>query len=226
MTYPTTLKIRMKKLGILIKDARLCTGKNVVDCARIIGVSPDRIEAYEKGVTSPSLPELEILAYYFDIPLPHFWGKHSLSINQPGQNDPINLPRLVPLRTRIVGVLLRKARIDTGLSTRELAERTNIPEDEIDSFESGKTPVPLPHLEKIAKSLEMNIDDFFDKDGIVGKWSKQKKAIQEFISLPSDLQLFVTQPVNKPYLEIAKRLSEMSVDQLRGLAEGLLDITF
>lgn len=226
MTNPTTLKIRMKKLGVLLKDARLCARKSVVDCAQIIGVSPERIEAYENGTSSPSLPELEILAYYLDTPLAHFWGKHSLSFNHPGQNDRKNLLRLVPLRTRIVSLLIRRAKIEAGLSTGELAERTNMKESEIESYEGGKISIPLPHLEKLANSLDKNVDDFFDKDGMVGKWSKQKKAIDEFTALPTDLQLFVTKPVNKPYLEIAQRLSEMSVEQLRGLAEGLLDITF
>jgi len=39
------------------------------------------------------------------------------------------------------------------------------------------------------------------------------------------LLAFVLKPINLPYLELAKRLSEMSVDKLRDVAEGLLEIT-
>jgi hypothetical protein len=49
--------------------------------------------------------------------------------------------------------------------------------------------------------------------------------VEKFLELPDDLQAFLTQPVNRPYLELAVRLSEMSRDKLRSVAEGLLDIT-
>jgi len=36
---------------------------------------------------------------------------------------------------------------------------------------------------------------------------------------------FISKPVNRPYLQLAQRLSEMSVEKLRMVAEGLLEIT-
>jgi hypothetical protein len=50
-------------------------------------------------------------------------------------------------------------------------------------------------------------------------------AMQKFMNLPKDLQDFVCQPVNRPYLELAMKLSSMPRDKLRSVAEGLLDIT-
>ena len=38
--------------------------------------------------------------------------------------------------------------------------------------------------------------------------------------------VFVCKPVNRPYLELAMKLSGMSTDKLRSVAEDLLDITF
>jgi hypothetical protein len=40
------------------------------------------------------------------------------------------------------------------------------------------------------------------------------------------MQNFVCKPVNRPYLELAKKLSGMSTDKLRSLAEDILEITF
>ncbi len=54
----------------------------------------------------------------------------------------------------------------------------------------------------------------------------QQKAIQEFLLLPLELQNFVSKPINRPYLELAKKLSGMSTDKLRSLAEDILEITF
>jgi hypothetical protein len=39
------------------------------------------------------------------------------------------------------------------------------------------------------------------------------------------MQSFVCQPVNRPYLELAMKLSDLSREKLRAVAEGLLDIT-
>lgn len=226
MTNSITYRIRIKKLGVLIKDARLASNKSIEDCARTIGISPNRIEAFEQGKHAPSLPELETLAYYLDVPLTHFWGQQSLSATRQKKGDISNLQRFVALRTKIVSVLLRKARLDSGLSLNELAKITDIQEQDIESYENGNTPIPLPQLESLARTLNLNIEFFFDTKGIIGEWTRQQKAIQDFEMLPSDLQSFVTKPVNIPYIEIAQRLSGMSVEQLRALAEGLLDITF
>ena len=49
--------------------------------------------------------------------------------------------------------------------------------------------------------------------------------MQDFKEMPPELQAFVAKPINLPYLELAQRLSEMSVDKLRAVAEGLLEIT-
>jgi hypothetical protein len=54
----------------------------------------------------------------------------------------------------------------------------------------------------------------------------QQKAIQDFLQLPPELQNFVCKPVNRPYLELAMKLSGMSTDKLRSVAEDILDITF
>jgi hypothetical protein len=44
--------------------------------------------------------------------------------------------------------------------------------------------------------------------------------------MPMELREFVSLPVNRPYLELAMKLSGMSRDKLRSVAENLLDITF
>jgi len=46
------------------------------------------------------------------------------------------------------------------------------------------------------------------------------------LELPLELRQFVAKPVNRPYLELAMKLSNMSRDKLRSVAEDLLDITF
>ena len=52
-----------------------------------------------------------------------------------------------------------------------------------------------------------------------------EEAVQQFLEMPTELREFVAMPVNRPYLELAMKLSNMSRDKLRSVAEDLLDIT-
>jgi hypothetical protein len=74
--------------------------------------------------------------------------------------------------------------------------------------------------------MGMRVEDFFDKSGPVGQWRKEQDAVGKFKDLPANLQDFVCKPVNRPYVELALKLSELSVERLRAIAEGLLEITY
>ena len=216
--------LRAKKLGVLIRDARLASEKSLPECARAVGVEPGRFEAYELGEASPSLPEMELLAYFLDLPLEHFWGRDTLTgKDKPGKR--IDPGQLIPLRQRMIGVLLRQSRLEAGLSIESLAQPLNISPDNLQKYELGELPLPISALETLAGALNRSLRDFHDHSGPVGVWTTQKHAVKDFLELPLELQTFVSKPINRPYLELAQRLSEMSVDRLRAVAEGLLEIT-
>ena len=92
-------------------------------------------------------------------------------------------------------------------------------------FEAGETPIPLPELELLSNSLKIPLSEFFEQDSAIGRWIDAQDNIHQFLSLPLELQQFVTKPTNQPYLEVAMKLSELSADQLRTIAESLLEIT-
>ena len=224
MTDSSAMTIRAKKLGVLIRDSRLATGKSIEECANAIGVNPSVFTEYEYGAVSPSLPELELLAYYLDVSLDHYWGGKSIS-------EDVNYPRLldheqlIGLRERMIGSLIKQARTEADLSLDELAERVGTTSSRLEAYELGQTAISLPMLEALGTELNRPIQDFQDKHGPVGVWVKRQSAAQDFLELSPELQAFVTKPINRPYLELAKRLSEMSVERLRAVGEGILEIT-
>lgn len=218
------IKIRSKKLGILIRDARLASRRSTKECATAINVSNGIFKAYEEGRRAPSLPELETLVYYLELPINHFWKNETLS-DAPARAADLNLPRLAGLRHRMIGALLRQARMNASLSLKSVAEQTGISTSRLKRYELGERPIPLPELEAILKALGGRIETFFDQGGPVGQWMNQQKAVQQFLDMPVELQNFVCQPVNRPYLDLARKLSEMPTDKLRSVAEDLLDIT-
>lgn len=222
---PIALTIRAKKLGVLIRDARLAAGKDLDACAQAIGISPETLEAYEFGVQSPSLPELELLAYTLDTPLDHFFGNQARTLRQEAPSRE-SLEKLVALRQKIIGALLKKARMEAGLSLEDLAGQASLPPEKLRAYEMGEAPVPVPELEALGDLLDRSFRDFQDRHGPVGSWAKRQQAFENFLNLPEELQLFVGKPVNQPFLELAQRLSEMDVNKLRAVAEGLLEITY
>lgn len=224
LTDPTAKTIRAKKLGVLIRDARLCASRSLADCAQALGISPVVFEAYELGEQAPSLPELEMLAYTFGLPLEHFYGSHLLEKNH-HLKEGVTPEVLLGLRQRMVGAQIRKRRIEMELSLGELAVSSGISPEELESYELGLKSVPLPELDALAFVLHCTVKDFQDQHGPVGLWFTQQYALKDFQSLSPELQAFISKPVNRPYLEMAQRLSELSVDKLRLVAEVLLEIT-
>ena len=225
MAIKSQIAIRSKTLGLLIRDARTTARRNVTECAQAIGVKPGIFRAYEEGRRAPSLPELESLVYFLDLPIDHFWSKEIKS-GKPAPHDSLDLAKLLSVRQRKIGALLRQERMNASISIRNLAHETGISSARIKAYELGERPMPLPELEALVKALGGRVESFFDRTGPIGQWLMNEEAIRDFLELPLELRQFVAMPVNRPYLELAMKLSNMSRDKLRSVAEDLLDITF
>lgn len=225
MSIHAQVALRSRKLGVLIRDARLAARKTTPECARMIGVTPGIFRAWEEGRRSPSLPELEVLSYALNLPMHRFWSKDATSDDAP-PTETMNIPAFVGISQRLIGALLRQIREKASISPRALSGLSGISTARLKAYELGERPIPLPELEGLTALLGGQIEMLFDRTGPIGVWMGQQKAIQEFLKLPPELQNFVCKPVNLPYLELAMKLSGMSTDKLRSVAENLLDITF
>ena len=60
---------------------------------------------------------------------------------------------------------------------------------------------------------------FFVSHGRFGHWRESKSMVDQFMELPLEMQQFIVKPVNLPDLELAMKLSQTSVEKLRGIAE-------
>ena len=223
MSIKVQVALRSRKLGVLIRDARLASHLDINECAQAIGVKGGILRSWEEGRNAPSLPELELLAYSLHLPLEQFWGKDARS---GATTDSMNLPALVGIRQRLVGAHLRQQRENAGISLSLLSEQSGIPPSRLKAYELGERPIPLPELEGLVALTGGQVESMFDQTGAIGKWMLQQKAVQAFLELSPELQNFVSKPVNRPYLELALKLSDMSADKLRAVAENLLDITY
>lgn len=221
-TDATIMKIRAKKLGIYLSEARSAKGQSIAELSEAIGIPSNTLEEYESGAQSPSLPELELLAYTLQIPLEHFIEG---DVQVPEKGRAIVLERFLSIRQRIIGTQMRKTRVEAELTLDDISQKTGIDKEKLHTYEMGDEPIPLPELEALVSALNVSMRDFQDKHGPVGEWLIEQQQVNAFLELSDDIRIFISKPVNVPYLELSVRLSEMSVEKLRAVAEGLLEIT-
>lgn len=216
-------RIRGKMVGVLLRDARLKAARSLADCAALLRVSPEEVEAWEYGDRVPSLPQLEILAYYLGVPVSHFWSMNTL--NDEHQVEPDAQTEYMALRDRMIGALLRQAREEAGLSLDDLSTYSGLPAAQIARYELGEESLPLHHLSVLASGVRKNMSYFLESSSHIGQWLAIKEEWKHFCDLPDDVRQFAANPLNLGFIEIAIMLSQMPVDRLRRVGESVLNIT-
>jgi len=129
----TAMTLRAKIIGALIRDARLAAQKTIDECSGIVGVSAQDFEAYELGSKAISLPELEAVAFHLHVPLDHFWEREML-VTKGSEKIPPNMLKLIRIRHRMVGAMLRQARLEAQISLPELAEHLGIDTGKMEAY--------------------------------------------------------------------------------------------
>jgi transcriptional regulator with XRE-family HTH domain len=238
------LTLRRKLMGVLLRNAREQAGRSKKECARALGCSTAIISGLEQGERDSSLPHLEILAVLFRVPVEYFWSD---DLSSPVIPKPMP-PEAIPLRRRIIGTLLRKARMDAGKTMKECALFLGHSPARISAYEYGQRDIPFLELQALAGFIDVPISYFLDEEFTPGgesvgagafaaptlpvaRPSRDGGAVddeqfQQFLNLPDDVREFALNPTNVLYLRLAMKLSSLSAETLRQVAEGLLDITF
>jgi transcriptional regulator with XRE-family HTH domain len=218
------LAIRRKIIAVLLQGARLKSGKSKKDCAAALGVTAGAYAAYEDGRRDLSLPELELLANYLNVPIGGFFDNTDRLVEE---EPPVPREQVVELRQRIVGALLRKARVDKNVSQKDLAEHIGISPRRMTEYEFGQKPIPVSHLQEMADALDVPMSYFVDEGiGTIGEHELVRSQFDKFSDLPEDVRRFIVNPTNISYLRVAQRLSDMTTQQLRNIAAAILDITY
>jgi transcriptional regulator with XRE-family HTH domain len=211
-------------LGVLLKDARETVHRTVREAAENVGMPTAMLSALEAGRRAITLPELEALAYSYDVPIRHFL--YSAQFLSEDKREKLDLNRLVLIRQKMIATKLRQLRAEKNLRLGELAARTGeITARRIKSYENGDRPITLADLESLAAGLGVEVGAFLEFQGPVGEWELNRESDDQFQQLPSDIRRFAAQALHEPYLRLAMRLSELPAGRLREIAGSILDIT-
>ena len=221
--FAESYRLRARMLGVLIRDARISAARTVEDCARLLSVPVEVFEAWELGDDAPDLPQLELLAYFLEVPVSHFWGQEVLD------RDPTSATAVkneyLSLRHRMIGALLRQAREEVGLSLEQVAEAAGLNPERVELYELGELAIPMSELHVLGSVVRRNMDYFVEMSGYIGELLRIREEWKRFTSLDEDVRRFAANPSNLAFLRIAMMFSEMPTEQLRKVAAGLAEIT-
>jgi len=212
---------RSKTIGALLRKARLNAGLDADVCGRALGLPTEQVLAYETGQVDLSLPQLEILSRLFGVPVTFFWSDQGAAVGV--QSDLAPAVQLA-IRRRMIGVLLRQARLAAGKRLSECAQILGVANEAIAGYEYGREDIPFSMLERLGEFLHVPLSYFADEE-LVSDSDRDRRALQMLSELPPEVREFVLRPANVLYLRLAMLLSSLSTETLRQLGEGLLDIT-
>ena len=217
---------RNKIIGVLLQQARLDARMSIEACAYALGGDEALIARAERGEVGLTLPQLESLAHLCGVPLSYFLETEELPDVATGAPSIPYQERMV-LRNKIIGVLLRQARQETGQELEEVAAALGYTPSQLEGVELGQTQISLVELQALADELGMSIESLTSEDLLPPTTRGSDGPDQEWPDhLSPEILDFVLKPINLPYLRIAMNLSEMPADTLRQIASGLLEITY
>lgn len=217
---------RAQRIGRILSILREIDQLPVEEIATYLGISSEDWRKFETGELSPSLPQLESLANFFQISLDILLK--DLPEGVPEKIDPSKIAPLHSLRDRIIAVTIKRARLEQNRTQKDLAVSLDTDEATIAELESGKISIPLPDLEVICSELGISLKSLVPGQELQSQqeMSNTPAKSEQPLPLPPELYTFVSNSSNLPYLHLAKKLSEMDAHKLRGIAEGLLEITY
>lgn len=220
------LEVRSKLIGVLLRAARLKACRTLKECADWLGCSPHIMSQYEYGRRAISLPELELLAELWHVPVNDLWDEEVTVVDHSTTRPPAK--KLLQLRHKEIGVQLRQARSRAGKTQKQCADILGISTETVSKYEYGSKATPFPHLELLGDLLGVPVSDFLDRELATERLpaalsgSDLRSPAEAWADLSPEIRQFVCSPGSLPYLEMAVRLYELPKSSLRHLAEAIL----
>ncbi len=206
-----------------LKLARESRGKSRKECSQILDIPSNKLKNYEEGKYIPSLPEIESLSYFYNVPLPALFNPDLLPAysHDPDANQ---FKQLLDIRLHVIAARLQLAREKSGKSYRELSKETAISSSRLKKYENGDTGVPLDDLEKIAAALEVEFSEFTDKESPIGLWQESLSKMHAFNQLPQEIQSFILDNQNQSFIDLTRNLQRIGLDDLTKFSDLIQQI--
>ena len=220
------LTIKAKKFGVRLAAYRQENGMSLEALGANTGIPLEHLEKIERGDSTISLPYIELIALKLGIGAESLLDGH-LENTMSASADLVFNERYAALRDRMIALILKKNRIENNISLEAVAKKCELSAQELDQYETGSIPIPWPILECLCEEYHLSYGSLISQISAAENHVVQDvEASADLGPIPVELRAFINNPANLPYLELAKRLSELDAPKLRSIAEGLLEITY
>ena len=204
-----------------IKTIRMSLHFSIHDCAKLIGISQGSYLAFENGEQHLSLPDLEILALYFGLPLEAFFKDQYKRLYQLTLLQDNIRPQYQLLRQKVIRTQLSLERQAAGFSLEELEEATGIPQEDLRNYEEESTPIPIDRLQKICQQLGKHLDNFFPDDRQLSETLHLQPAAFEREDAVEALE--DEDGLDESFVQILSRLKEIPKSEQAEIARDILN---
>ena len=206
-----------------IQHIRIIKQRTIDDCATFLKLSNDDYLKFEHGELNLSLPEIELLAAFLDVPVRAFFQ------SQPGKLDQLaNLaediqPKYKELRHKMVSSIILSNRKETGLTHQQLHDATQIPLEHLESYEKAGTPIPLHHLLSIIDALSIPQEIFIDTDRLTYDQDSNTFKHQAWIPEYPQENDHEIPAMGDPYNLLSQSVKRLPIEEQADLAKFLLN---
>ena len=214
---PNAVILQRKINGVLIRAAREKARRTIKEVALRLGITPARVQQYERGIREISLPELEQLALFLQMPTSFFVNPESPVENAAPQ--PPN-PAQTRVRRAALGIKLKQARLAAGKTKEECALAIARKAGTIARYERGASEIPITELEQLAQFLNVNLFYFIEDPSNAEAGGLMD--LEKIARLSKEVRAFVLDPDNLPYMRMAMKFRDLPTDRLKELGEILL----
>jgi transcriptional regulator with XRE-family HTH domain len=157
----------MKKESVNIprrlKEIRKSTHHSKSNCAKVINVSVEQYESYENDEGLITLPEIELLAACFGVPISSFFQSEAPTIACQQRLNKDTNSKFKEISHKINQAKLKQKISQQEISIGELGSKSGISSEFLHNYLSGSSPIPAKDLLRMIEVLDQPVSDYYSE---------------------------------------------------------------
>ncbi len=214
----------MEKIVERIKQIRKLKNRSLHDCAKVLNIPKERYHHFEEGNGVLSLPELELLAIFLEVPMQSLFQDSDLELDQAALLSEEKMPVYKNLRDKMIRTKLNLEMENKGISVENLNDKTGIAMQTLKSYQENGESIPFDHLTRITELLGIPINSLlqntFESDQEVMKEKNQEQA-QWQPKYQDNREMSVEEET--PHMVLLQAVKRLSIKDQAEIAKLLLE---
>lgn len=154
----------MEKIAERVKKIRKLKNRSLHDCAKRLDISKKDYHQFEEGQGVLSLPEIELLAIFLEVPIPSLFEPSEAGLDRLLLLSDERKPSYKHLRNKMIQTKLNIEMADLDISVENLNQDTGIPLETLKSYQNNGARIPFAHLAIICDRLGISIKSLLPEE--------------------------------------------------------------